>query len=252
MEIFYEHHYGRMSDCDVAFCLVLAKDVKPEEEKYALENGWNDKEEESGFWGQGRSVRMDVSFLKYNKKVRRMLAPAKNISTEWKPLSQCDLKELERVYIKYLKYKNFALVGGYLDACFVNMESKVVGEFREDGVLRGFVISRLHHESAKAMTSIQFCWDYENPRLFLGKFSIIKEIEYCKEKGFDYLYMGDGYQSMCEYKSSLPGFEFWTGKKWSKDAKMYKKLLHNDDKVKTVQDLDKLSKYYIENQTFKK
>ena len=46
MKIHYSHHYGRMTDCDLAFCLVSATDVSKEEEGYALENGWTRDEEE--------------------------------------------------------------------------------------------------------------------------------------------------------------------------------------------------------------
>ena len=102
------------------------------------------------------------------------------------------------------------------------------------------------------MTSIQFCWDYDNPKMFLGKYSVIKEMEYAKKMGFDWVYMGDGYQKICEYKCYFPGFEFWTGRKWSSDIDFYKKLISNDDKVKTIEDLDRLSKDYLENKTFEK
>ena len=70
--------------------------------------------------------------------------------------------------------------------------------------------------------------------------------------GFEWVYMGDGYQEICQYKCYMPGFQFWTGREWLEDVDFYKELTSNDDKVKTVQDLDKLSKYYIENETFEK
>ena len=252
MKIYYEHHYGRMTDCDFSFCTVHAKEVDGLEEGDALENGWTKDEEENrgDLWWQTRSTRLDVSKFKFNRKARKMLKPAVGIETVFKPARECNLQELKEVYYKYSNYKNYPIEDNYIEDCLKDVDQKYVGEYRENGILRGYVICRIHHKSAKAMTSIQFCWDYENPKMFLGKFSVVKEIEYAKSKGFNWVYMGDGYQKICEYKCYFPGFQFWTGKRWTSDMKLYKTLISNDDKVETIQDLDKLSKKYLENKTF--
>ena len=74
MKIYYEHHYGRMTDCDFSFCTVHAKEVGDLEEGYALENGWTRDEEENrgDLWWQTRSTRLDVSKFKFNRKTRKM------------------------------------------------------------------------------------------------------------------------------------------------------------------------------------
>ena len=86
MKIHYSHHYGRMSDCDLSFCLVNAYDVLPEEEKYALENGWTLGEEigKDPLWWQARATRLKVSKFKFNRKTRKMLRPVKGIETTFK------------------------------------------------------------------------------------------------------------------------------------------------------------------------
>ena len=254
MKIHYSHHYGRMSDCDLAFCLVNATSVSKEEEGYALENGWTRDEEESrgSLWWQTRSTRLKVSEFKFNRKARKMLKPAKGIEAKFRHAKECSVQELNEVYIKYCNYKKYPIEDDYIEGCLKDIDEKYIGEYRENGILRGYVVCRIHHETAKAMTSIQFCWDYENPRLYLGKYSLIKEMEFAKEMGFEWVYMGDGYQKICQYKCYMPGFQFWTGREWSKDIDFYKELTGNDDKIKTVQDLDKLSKDYLENETFEK
>ena len=254
MKIHYSHHYGRMSDCDLSFCLVNACDVLPEEEGYALQNGWTPDEEENGdsLWWQGRSTRLKVSEFKFNRKARKMLKPAKGIEAKFRPAKKCNLQELNEIYIKYCNYKKYPIENNYIQECLVDIDKKFIGEYRENGILRGYVICRTYHETSKSMSSIQFCWDYENPRLFLGKYSLIKEMEFAKEMGFEWIYMGDGYQKICEYKCYIPGFQFWTGRKWSEDIDLYKKLTSNDDKVKTIKDLAKLAENYVENKTFEK
>tara|TARA_Y100001972_G_C7630997_1_gene316722 strand:- start:369 stop:1133 length:765 start_codon:yes stop_codon:yes gene_type:complete len=254
MKIYYSHHYGRMSDCDLSFCLVNAYDILPEEEKHALENGWTLGEEvrEAPLWWQGRSTRLKVSEFKFNRKTRKMLRPVKGIETTFKPAKECNLEELTDVYQKYCKYRGYNIENNYVQNLLVDIDKKFTGEYRENGILRGYVICRKYHETAKSMSSVQFCWDYHKPRMFLGKYSCIKEIEFAKEAGLEWVYMGDGYQKICEYKSYLPGFQFWTGREWSEDIDFYKKLTSNDDKVKTIKDLDKLSENYLENKTFEK
>ena len=111
MKIHYSHHYGRMTDCDLAFCLVSATDVSKEEEGYALENGWTRDEEESrgSLWWQTRSTRLKVSEFKFNRKARKMLKPAKGIEAKFRHAKECSVQELNEVYIKYCNYKKYPI-----------------------------------------------------------------------------------------------------------------------------------------------
>lgn len=252
MDIYYEHYFGRMTSEDTVVCWALAKNVKPEEEKYALNNGWVLGPWRENIWIQARSTRLKVSSYKPNKKIRRMLEPAVGIRSNFKPAKECDLKELNDIYHKYAKYKNFPIEKNYIEDILVDIDSKIIGEYREGDTLRAYVICRRHPKSAKALTSLQFCWDYENPKMFLGKFSAAKELEYAKENQLDWVYVGDAYEKVCEYKCFFPGFEFWTGRKWSTNTNLFKELLSNDDKVETISDLDKLAKQYFKDKTFDK
>ena len=87
-------------------------------------------------------------------------------------------------------------------------------------------------KKANIATSIQFCWDYHKPKIFLGKYSCIKEIEMCIDAGLEYVYLGGGYENMCVYKSMYQGFEWWTGSEWSKDKEAYKILCNSDTNTK--------------------
>ena len=81
MEIYYEHYFGSMTQHDMIVCWVLAENVLPQEEKFALENGWREVyETEQGVWVQARSVRLKTSSFRTNKKIlvilrRKKLAP---------------------------------------------------------------------------------------------------------------------------------------------------------------------------------
>ena len=128
----------------------------------------------------------------------------------------------------------------------LDIEDKYILEHKDEGVLRAFTICRIHRNS-KAMTSIQFCWDYHKPKMFLGKYSMIKELEVAKEKGLNYVYMMPAYENICVYKSSFQGFEFWDGTRWSNDRDMFINMCENDSKVNTIKDVDQLMWNYEKN-----
>ena len=258
MKIFFSHYYGRMSDVlGLINCGIYSEDISLDEEQYALDNGWIKLEnsEHPNTWCQGRQTRVKVSELKYNKKIRKMTKPCANIESEAKPLKQCDVEELRGVYLTYIKLKSeqykkskeifsdFYTSDKYFDDLLIDLDCKRVIEYRENGKLHAFVICRTYAKT-NAMTSIQFCWDYHNPRTFLGKYSCIKEFEMCKDLGLEYVYLGCGYESMCAYKSMYQGFEWWTGSEWSSDKKAYKILCETDTSTKDIYQLGQLEEEY--------
>ena len=258
MKIFFTHFYGRMSDVmGIINCGAYAENVSQDEEQYALDNGWTKLESAKNkeIWYQSRQTRVKVSELKYNKKIRKMTNPCKDIDSEVKTLKECDVEELRKVYSDYIKLKSdqykesdeifsdFYTHDEFFDDLLIDPEYKRVIEYRENGVLHAFVVCRIY-EKTNAMTSIQFCWDYHKPRIFLGKYSCIKEIEMCIDQGMEYVYLGGGYENMCIYKSMYQGFEWWTGSEWSKDKEAYKTLCNSDTNTKDIYDLGQLEEEY--------
>jgi len=258
VKIFFSHYYGRMSDVlGIINCGIYAEDVSVDEEQYALENGWIKLESPKYkyTWCQGRQTRIKNSELVYNKKIKKMIDPCKGIESSVKKLNECDPEELRRVYQKYIKLKSdqykktkeifsdFYTHDEFFDDLLIDPEYKKVIEYREDGELHGFVICRTY-EKTNAVTSIQFCWDYHKPRIFLGKYSCIREIEMCRDEGIEYLYLGCGYENMCFYKSMYQGFQWWTGSEWSNDKEAYRTLCDTDTSTKDIYQLGQLEEEY--------
>jgi len=240
MKLFFQHVTGRMTDATVIFCNALAN-FEDSEEDYALKNGWAVDEwsdQSPRLWYQARQTRLKVSELKYNKSTKKMLTPCKGITSIFKPLLECDLQELEEIYLKYVAHRGFEPDMHIKDLC-LDPQNKYVLEHREEGVLHAFTICRLY-DNCNSMTSIQFCWDYHKPRIFLGKYSMIKELEVAREKGLDFIYMMPGYEDVCVYKSYFQGFEFWDGCGWSDDRKTFSEMCQRDSEVNTVKDMDSL------------
>ena len=47
------------------------------------------------------------------------------------------------------------------------------------------------------------------------------------------------------YKSKYDGFEFWTGREWLSDKKLYQQLCSNDDKINSFADLNDYQETYF-------
>ena len=92
---------------------------------------------------------------------------------------------------------------------------------------------------ANSVFSTQFAWDYENPKLYLGKYANLAEIDYCIRKKKEYMYLGFGYEKACIYKADYQGFEFWNGEVWSNDVDQYKFLCERDSSLQSLSELEK-------------
>ena len=91
--------------------------------------------------------------------------------------------------------------------------------------------SKLRRYSKESIESVQFVWDYSNPASHLGLCSLRHEISWAKESGYEYFYMGSGYEKNSIYKSDIDGFEWWTGSEWSTDRDEYIYLCKRDSKI---------------------
>ena len=67
----------------------------------------------------------------------------------------------------------------------------------------------------------QFCWNYAQPKLALGHYSLVKECDWYQQQGCDYYYMCESTGPIDEYKSKYAGFEWYTGARWSNNIKRY-------------------------------
>lgn len=242
MKIFFHHITGKMTDMSLIYANAYAE-VEENEEDHALKNGWAVDEwtkKTPRLWFQARQVRLKVSELKYNKKTNRILRRCPSVSHEIKSLENANIDELQDLYDRYMKHRGFSDDLGALSLKEeIDKDKKIVFQYYDEGVLRAFTLLRTYSGS-NSMTGLQFCWDYHKPSISLGKYSIIKEIEYAKENGMDYLYMMSGYEETCIYKRDFTGFEFWDGEKWSSDKKVYEYMCRKDSEIKTFEDMNKL------------
>ena len=97
----------------------------------------------------------------------------------------------------------------------------------------------------KHVLSGQFAWDYENPKLGLGTYATLYEIDWSYKNKYKNYYLSYGYETTSKYKSKYKGFEFWNGKEWVNNKSMYNKLCDNDSSIESIKDLNKYQREYF-------
>lgn len=227
MELLFDHTYGfgKMTRQNIAY-VPFAALLQPAEYKDYLESGWFPANTE--VWFQTRSTRLNLSLyqptskiLKLSKKVKYF--PDVNLTEEKK-------ERLKIIYEKYIQYRNFKYDLSIEDIV-ANSHGHIYYVYQNKIVAFSF-----YRQIKNSLLGIEFAWDYEEPKLSLGHINIYYNAMLAKMKKCKYFYLSSGYESCSIYKSSYPGFEWWTGYKWSDDKELYRSLCLRDDRIKIEAD----------------
>ena len=73
----------------------------------------------------------------------------------------------------------------------------------------------------------------------IAKLTLEMELSWAKRMQVEEFYMGAGYERSSIYKANIPGFQWWTGAKWSTNKKKYIELCERDSTVSKILDLAK-------------
>lgn len=118
----------------------------------------------------------------------------------YKYLYQFDITELNSIYHKYCNYKQFESVMPIFDLQYTDEHTDVIGYYDSNQLVAFSLVRTYNKDHAE---SLQFAWDYANPKLRLGIESLKNECALYKARGFSYLYLG----AADTYKSQIDGFE---------------------------------------------
>ena len=91
-----------------------------------------------------------------------------------------------------------------------------------------------------ALESVYFAWDSCNMELQLGINSLHHEIAWAKSLGYDFLYIGPGYEVCSKYKAQVEGFEFWDGENWNLDKKTFLELCDRETGINSFKSYQNL------------
>lgn len=226
MKLYFNHEmgFGKMQH-ETILHFPFAAVFEPNERSQALQSGWfpiNNK-----MWYQSRSTRIDLSLYKPTKKILKLSRyikyyPDLNLTQEKK-------NRLQTIYSKYLEYKGFQDRSLTIDDMINNSHGHIY--YVHDNKIIGFSFYKIIDSN---YLSVEFAWDYENPKLSLGHVSFYFEYLFAKAHRCKYIYLAAGYESCSLYKADYDGFEWWKGYEWSRDINKFKQLCLEDDKVKVL------------------
>ena len=249
MDIYFRHYAGAITEYDYLFFDCMAE-VPLVEEDQALSQGWlpDDyliKKDSLGntlksHWYQARQTRINLNKFTDTRRTRKARKKCKEITTKCLNAKEVDLNILNDIFDKYFEYRGFKSW---------ELEPLILSESHRKYFLIYYLNNKpiaftfMRDVGSNSVFSTQFAWDYENPKLYLGKYANLAEIDYCIEHNKDYMYLGFGYEKSCIYKADYEGFEFWTGEEWSDDIERYIFLCERDSQLKSLHELDKCKEH---------
>jgi hypothetical protein len=246
MKLYFDHILGKQQEQDFVFSLVCAT-FEEHEWDSAFETGWAPAQlwfdstfaQNKIVWYQSRQTRLVLSSYAPNAKTKKL---SKQISYSISKELKHSVDEIYKVYIKYCDYKNFGdlIPRDKFDTYFTGNNYYIY--FYDKNELAAITKLSLWSNS---LFSELFWWNYETPSLSLGKVSFYLEAELAKSLSIPYLYMGISYNKASIYKSNKKGFEFWTGRQWLSDAKLFQYLCEKDDVISTIDELHDYQYEYL-------
>jgi hypothetical protein len=226
-----EHFFGSQERYDLQL-VKMTLDTTDLNEKEAVENGWLIANDE---WYQCRSTRIDLR--DYFDVVKRPKTPDEvQFVFLWASQLDDEVKDhIQRVYDEFVAKKGFDPQFNI----FSDFDKTAWIIVMDGGDTVAFTKMIYYQNAAESQFT---AWNYHKPKLSLGKAIIWYEAisantMLCRD---DYLYLGQGYENGSIYKADLPGFEWWTGSEWSRDAAEYKRLCARDSEINSLEDLSKV------------
>lgn len=247
MKLFFDHITGKLTNYDLIYSLPLAE-FEDSEYDYAFENGWIPlswyyTELKNLTWINARNTRLVLDKVEFSKKQKYVLRK-KDIKV--KILNSFDYDLLSTIYKKYIKYRNFYEEGFENDSEVFEKKDYIdwkyfIYYYKDTPV----AFTEFKVFDNKHVLSGQFAWDYENPKLGLGTYATLYEIDWSYKNKYKNYYLSYGYETTSKYKSKYKGFEFWNGKEWVNNKSMYNKLCDNDSSIESIKDLNKYQREYF-------
>jgi hypothetical protein len=223
MKIQFNHNFGHQEqgECFHFGCELV--DVADTEFDAALDFGFLLTVDRGQMrWYQSRSTRVKTAVTDY-----AILDNAKLIADP----TASQLVEMDHIYTAYCYYKKFKK---YFEVGFRLTQDRIMAYYQNDAWVAW---AKLRHYTPKAIETCLFVWDYSKPATKLGNTSLQHEIAWAKQQGYEFVYLGPGYERSSLYKADIVGFEWWNGAEWSTDVDQYRWLCRRDSKLKSVSDL---------------
>ena len=251
MKLFFDHITGKLTNHDIIYSLTLAKF---EEKEYcqAFEQGWIPlswyyTKLDGLTWINARNTRLLLKKFTFSKKQRKILRK-KDIRVEiHDKLDDALFITISDIYKKYIQYKKFHEKDYEEESEIFEKEDYIDWKYfiyyYKD---KPIAFTELKVFDSKPVLTGQFAWDYENPKLGMGTYATLYEIDWSIKNKCKKYYLSYGYEKSNIYKSRFDGFEFWNGKSWIDNKLIYKKLCEYDTEVETLSELNTYQRRYFQ------
>jgi len=250
VKLFFDHITGKLTNYDLIYSLPLAE-FEDSEYDYAFENGWIPlswyyTELKNLTWINARNTRLLLKKFTFSKKQRKILRK-KDITVEvYNKLDDALFTTISSIYKKYIKHKKFHEENFEEESEFFKKEDNIdwkyfIYYFKN----RPIAFTEIKVFDSNHVLTGQFAWDYENPKLGMGTYATLYEIDWSIKNKCKKYYLAYGYEKSNVYKSRFDGFEFWNGRSWLNDKTLYKKLCEHDTEINTIQELNAYQKKYF-------
>ena len=250
MKLIFDHITGKLTNHDLIYSLALAQ-FKKKEYSFAFENGWIPlswyyTKLDKLTWINARNTRLLLNKFTFSKKQRKILRK-KDITVEvYNKLDDALFTTISSIYKKYIKHKKFHEKDFEEESEFFKKEDNIdwkyfIYYFQNKPI----AFTEIKVFDSKHVLTGQFAWDYENPKLSIGTYATLYEIDWSIKNKCKKYYLAYGYEKSNIYKSRFDGFEFWNGRSWLNDKTLYKKLCEYDTEVNTIEELNAYQKKYF-------
>jgi len=219
------------------------------EEDDPLESGWLADDvpyQGQECWYQSRSTRVELRPGAIKKPRRREIRGQPIQMLEIRPLhGMLKLTGMENLYHEFLQKKGYRDL--YNPLRHINQRDSFLVYYIDDvSNMIGFTKIKkyrweedIHDENFNDdmpyLTGIETHMHCSTEDISL--ITLEMEIEWAAKKHCRYLYLGPGYEKSSIYKSAIPGFQWWTGQKWSKNVEQYVRACRRDSEITRISDL---------------
>ena len=251
MKLIFDHITGKLTNHDLIYSLALAQ-FKKKEYSFAFENGWIPlswyyTKLDKLTWINARNTRLLLNKFTFSKKQRKILRK-KDIRVEvYDKLDDALFIIISDIYKKYIQYKKYYEKDYEEESEIFEKEDYIDWKYfiyyYKD---KPIAFTELKVFDSKHVLTGQFAWDYENPKLGMGTYATLYEIDWSIKNKCKKYYLSYGYEKSNIYKSRFDGFEFWNGKSWIDNKLIYKKLCEYDTEVETLSELNTYQRRYFE------
>ena len=250
MKLIFDHITGKLTNHDLIYSLALAQ-FKKKEYSFAFENGWIPlswyyTKLDKLTWINARNTRLLLNKFTFSKKQRKILRK-KDITVEvYNKLDDALFTTISSIYKKYIKHKKFHEKDFEEESEFFKKEDNIdwkyfIYYFKNKPI----AFTEIKVFDSNHVLTGQFAWDYEDPKLSMGTYATLYEIDWSIKNKCKKYYLAYGYEKSNVYKSRFDGFEFWNGRSWLNDKTLYKKLCEHDTEINTIQELNAYQKKYF-------